>query len=294
MEEIVYLNGSLVPRSRACVPVYDHGFLYGYALFETVRAYHGRLFRLERHLERLRGSARSIGLSPRLADYDLAGACEAALKANRLEDARLRLTVTRGETEHYPGVFGEGVPGVVVTARPYQPPPEANFQKGFTAVISRYKRLSRSPLAGVKSSNYLLNVLARMEAEAAGGDEALLPDESGHLTEGSISNLFFVRQGGLVTPPLTSGNLPGVTREIILKLAGKLRIKVLEENVSFTGLGDFTEAFLTNSLIEVMPLVRVRSEDGRVATLGEGRPGEVTGSLRAAYRRLVEAETGRG
>ncbi|MFQ6121888.1 MAG: aminotransferase class IV [Dehalococcoidales bacterium] len=293
MEEFVYLNGSLIPRSQARVSVFDHGFLYGYGLFETMRAYHGKIFLLERHLKRLLNSAVVIGLSSQLAEIDLSKACYDTLKANGLLDARLRLTVSRGEVDSFPGSGTNVAPTVLVTATSYQALSAQRYNKGFKAGVASFRRYSQSPLSRLKSANYLLSVLARMEAEASGLDEALLLNEHGFIAEGSTSNIFFVSSVGLVTPSLESGILPGITREVVMELADSLGVNVTEGEVKLEDLGQFDEAFLTNSVMEIMPLVEVRDNEGKSLTIGSGRPGKLTKRLMAAYKEMVERETSR-
>lgn len=291
MEEIVYLNGSLLPRSQARVSVYDYGFLYGYALFETMRAYRGKIFLLERHLERLMKSAGIISISSGLAEIDLPRACKDTLIANNLENARLRLTVSRGEIDSFPGYRVDIMPTVLITARKYVPLPEQTYSSGYRALISSYRRYSLSLLSRIKSANYLLNVMAKMEAEAAGLDEALLLDERGFIAEGSISNIFFVTEQSLVTPSLDSGILPGITRGVVMEIARSLGVGVIEREVKPEELERFSEAFLTNSVMAIMPLVEVRDNTGRSLTIGSGRPGKLTRRLMAAYSSMVEKET---
>jgi branched-chain amino acid aminotransferase group I len=291
MEEVVYFNGSLVPRSQARISVFDHGFLYGYGLFETMRAYGGKIFRLDRHLKRILTAAEIIGMESGLAGIDLAKACLDTLEANGLKDARLRLTVSRGEVESFPGTGAGAAPTVLVTAKAYTPLSKEAYARGFRAGIPSLRRYSGSPLSRLKSTSYMVSVLAKMESEAAGLDEALLLNENGSITEGSISNVFFVSSGSLVTPPVDSGILPGVTRETVLEIARVAGMRVAEREVKPEELGRFDEAFLTNSVMEVMPLVEVR--DAREAiTIGSGKPGKLTGKLMAAYKEMVEREIG--
>ena len=146
MEEIIYLNGSLLPHSQAKVSVFDHGFLYGYGLFETMRAYHGKIFLLDRHLRRLTSSAEVIGLASRLAETGLEKACYDTLQANNLKEARLRLAVSRGEADSFPGSGVNIMPTVLVTARAYSAMPAETYDKGFEAGISSFRRCSQSPL----------------------------------------------------------------------------------------------------------------------------------------------------
>ncbi len=266
MTEIVYLNGSLVARSQARVSAFDHGFLYGYGLFETMRAYRGKIFRLDRHLQRLMDSSGILGMADGLADIDLGRACTDTLAANRLTDARLRLTVSRGEVTSFPGVNDHTIPTVLVAATPYSPPPPVVYTRGYTAGIASLRRQSHSVLSEIKSTNYLLSILAKMESERAGLDEALLLNEQGLIAEGSISNLFFVRGELLLTPPVVSGILPGVTREVVMELARALAIDSHEVDIKQVDIQNFDEAFLTNSVLEIMPLVRIRKADGETLT----------------------------
>lgn len=289
MEEIVYLNGSLVPGSQAKVSVFDYGFLYGHGLFETMRAYQGKIFLLERHVKRLLDSAEVIGLGAGLASIDLSKACSETLKANNLKDARLRLTVSRGEAGPFPSA--DSAPTVLVTATAYSGLPAQLYDNGFKAGISSLRRYSQSLLSRVKSTNYLLSVMAKMEAEAAGLDETLLLNEQGVIAEGSISNVFFGARSGLVTPPVESGLLPGITRAVVMELASTLKIGAKEVDIKLEELSRFDEAFLTNSVMEIMPLVEIRDSAGKAITFGSGRPGQITRGLMVAYRKLVERET---
>jgi len=294
MEEIVYLNGSLVPRSQARISVFDHGFLYGYGLFETMRAYHGTIFLLERHLNRLLISSQIIGLDSKLAKINLGKACIDTLIANGLEDARLRLTVSRGEVDSFPGPSISSTPTVLVTARSYSAPSPQIYSKGFKVGVSSLHRYSQSPLSRLKSANYLISILARMESEAAGLDESLILNERGFLTECSTSNIFFVTSHtGLVTPSLESGILPGITREVVIELADDLKIDVVQGEIRLEDLEQFDEAFLTNSLMEIMPLVEVRDNMGKITPIGSGSPGQLTKRLISAYREMVEQQTAR-
>lgn len=290
MAEMIYLNGSLVPRSEARISVFDHGFLYGYGLFETMRAYDGRIFLLERHLSRLKTSAASIGLG--LGGIDLAQACKDTLEANNLENARIRLTVSHGESDELPWQETDNQPTVVITARDYQPFPPDVYEKGFKVGISSYQRSRHSSLSGIKSINYLVNVLARREATLNGLDEALLLNEDGYLTEGSTSNIFFVKSSCLVTPSLDSGILPGITRDLVIEIAGRLGIKITEENISPSDLPQFQEAFLTNSTMEIMPVSSIIVQDGQSTVFQSGGIGEVIQRLINTYKERVAEETG--
>ncbi len=283
MSDIVYLNGSLMPRSQASISVLDYGFLYGFGLFETMRAYGGRVFRLDRHIKRLASSAEMLGFS--IGELDLKGATIDTIRANKLGDARIRITISIGEGGIVPDPSTCSKPTVLILAEGYQPYPEQAYKTGFRAVVSSIRRNSQSPLSRLKSANYLESMLARQEARAAGVDEALCLNEKGLLAEASMSNIFLVTDGILRTPGQESGILPGITRETVLELAPQLGINALEHDIRLDELFQAQEAFLTNSLIEVMPLVEI---DGK--PIGSGRPGSLTKRLMVAYKKLVLTE----
>jgi branched-subunit amino acid aminotransferase/4-amino-4-deoxychorismate lyase len=267
MEQIVYLNGALIPRSQARISPFDLGFLYGYALFETMRAYSGHIFRLNKHLERLKQSAALVGLP--LDVFDLEKACYNTLKSNKLDDARIRLTISIGEGKAIPDPPKQPKPTVLVMASGYSPPSAETYRNGYKAIVSSVRQNSQSPLSRLKTANYLNNILARKEAKAKGADEALLLNERNLLCEGSTSNVFLVSRESLITPSVESGCLPGITRQEV-QLDELLRAN---------------EAFLTNSLIELMPLTRVKDK-----LIGEGKMGKVTEKLMSAYKKLVAKE----
>lgn len=283
MTEIIYFNGHLVPRAEAKLSPFDHGFLYGYGLFETMRAYEGHIFRLDRHLTRLRCSAESLGLRAKLDAFDLENACVETLQANKLKDARLRLTITAGEGDMIPDLNTCSNLTVLVAAKNFVPLPPERYEQGFKAALSFLRRDSQSPLSRLKCTCYVSNILARMEAKAAGCDEAIMLNELGYIAEGSTANIFLVSKGELSTPSLESGILPGIAREAVLEIARDLNIKTVERQVELRELSRAEEAFVTNSIIEVMPLTWLNGEP-----IGTGKPGKLTRNLMAAYKELVK------
>jgi branched-chain amino acid aminotransferase len=287
MDKIVYLNGRLVPQSEAKLSPFDHGFLYGYGLFETMRAYSGHIFRLDSHLTRLGIAAESIGLThstltTKEGRQSLKAACTATLEANELKDARVRLTVSAGEGDMTPDPRTCSNPTILITARHLDPLPPERYEAGFKATVSSLRCNSQSPLSRLKSTCYIENILARTTAKASGYDEAIFLNEQGHLAEGSTSNVFLVSHGELVTPSLESGVLPGITREVVLEIARTSNIKATERSVDLNELIVGEEVFLTNSILELMPLVSVEGK-----SIGTGEIGKLTGDLLAAYRKLV-------
>jgi len=275
----VYLDGELVAAERAALPALDRGLLYGYGLFETMRSYGGRVFRLAQHYRRLRIGADLLAMRLPLTPEALEDAADATLARNALADARLRLTVTAGPDG--------GRASVLLTAREVTEYPPELRRRGMAAVVSAVRRNETSPLAGVKSLNCLDNLLAREEARRRGAGEAIFLNSRGFIAEGAASNVFLVRDGKLLAPGIGSGALPGITREAVLELAGEEGLAVGEADVSPGDLAAAAaEAFLTGSVMEVMPLVSV---DGK--PVGTGRPGPLTQRLAGAYRALVARET---
>lgn len=292
MEEKVYLNGSLVPRSEAKISISDHGLLYGYGLFESMRAYHGKIFLLDRHLARLLHAADTIGLKGLDGDA-LSRACLDTLTANNLQDARIRLTVTGGDSDAFPWDDSDGQPSIIITARPYHPFPPEKYASGFKIGIASVRRCRQSVVATMKSTNYLINVMARKEVAARGMDEALILNDDGYLAEGAGSNIFFVRSSRVVTPSLNSGILPGVTRGVVGELADGLDIGMTEGTLGLSSIKQCDEVFMTNAVIEIMPVTAIGDETGHVAAIGDGKPGPITRKLMAAYKEMVEKETGK-
>jgi branched-chain amino acid aminotransferase len=278
----VNLNGSLVPAAEARLPLLDHAVLYGDGLFETLRVYGGRFFRLEAHLERLQASSGQLRLSLPWSADSLVGALRDTVRANGIGDGVVRLTVTRGEGPPVPDPARCGKPSFFVTSRPGPPPGEEAFEKGVSACLAGSH--PRTFVPGVKSLSYLPFQQARVEARRRGFDDGLLA-VGGDVVEGSTGNLFVVREGRLETPDLLSGCLPGITRAAVMELARAAGIPVVERSVSVTDLPACEELFLTSSVAELVPVARW---EGR--TVGDGSPGPLTRRLRRDYGALVLRE----
>ena len=214
-------------------------------------------------------------------DETLASAISTLLDRNEPADARVRITLSRGAGE-------EPVPTLLITVTPFEPYPERLYREGASLLVSPYRLNETSPLAGYKTANYLLNLRAREEARVARADDALLLNTRGEVAEASVANVFMVSEDGLVTPCLDTGVLPGITRAIVLKLAGEEGIlSVAEKRFGLSALLEADEAFMTNSLMEVVPVTRI---NGR--PVGAARPGATTYRLARRYRELVAAECG--
>jgi len=282
---LVYLNGHFVSREQALISVFDHGFLYGDGIYETMRAYGGAIFLLEKHLTRLKRSARAIALRLPASLDSIGDSLNESLRVNKLQDAYVRLHISRG-----PGEIGLdpslcSAPTIVIVAKPFHDYPSAYYDRGVSVEIVRTRR--NHPLAlppAIKGTNFLNNILAKIEAIKAGAFEGIMLNWEGYVAEGTISNIFMVRKGALHTPSLSSGILEGVTRDLVLHLAKKMKIPVRESRIAPKDLRAADECFITNTTMEIMPVTRINKKH-----VGAGRPGPITMELREAYKKEVLA-----
>lgn len=293
----VYLNDRFVDSKEAVVSVFDHGFLYGDGIYETLRAYGGRIFMLQQHLARLRRSGRLIGLELPIPEKDWPALLNEALDRNelrpgrnRLDDAYLRITVSRGEGEIGLDPALCPRPTVVILAKPLTPYPPHLFREGVSLVIVQVRRnLSAALSPQIKSLNFLNNILAKLEATRAQAFDGIMLNAESHLTECTTSNLFFVRGGRLCTPSVDCGILDGITREVVLLLARENGVSTEEGRYNAEALRQADECFLTNTTMEIMP---VREVDK--IPIGSGHPGPLTMKLRELFRsnlsRFLERE----
>jgi len=284
MEQVVYVDGKFYPASDAKVSVFDHGLLYGDGVFEGIRAYNKRVFKLERHIERMYQSAKAIDLKIPHSKDEFIELILQTCRRNNIVDGYIRPIVTRG-----PGDLGldprkcKRGPSVVIIAQPsialY---PKEKYEQGLKLVTSSYRRVPPQSLSpSIKSLNYLNQIMARVEANQYGADEALLLDTQGYVSEASADNFFIVQNHSVMTPP-TATNLPGVTRETALELAEKLGIRAVEKPFTLYDVWAASEAFITGTAAEIGPVVEL---DGRV--IGDGRPGKITKQLIREFRDLV-------
>lgn len=274
------VNGVLTPAAEAKVSILDNGFSFGDSVYETLRTYRGRPFHLERHLLRLRASASRLGIDIPLRDEVFAQRLDLLLAGAQNDESYIRMIVSRGEGDlsyRFDRVKG---PTVVLVVKPYEPFPASYYTEGVPVIISTVRRNHPSALdPAIKSCNLLNNILAIREAQAKGALEPILLNAGGQLAEGAGSNVFIVRGGQALTPPLSAGILPGVTRATLLQIGPAIGIPTREEVLRQEDLSAADEAFLTSTLKEVMP---IRSVDGRA--IGDGKPGPVSLRLLQALR----------
>lgn len=257
-ERMAYVSGRVVPLDEARVSVLDRGLLYGDGLFETIRVSGGRCIRLDRHLERLRSGSELLRLDAAPTDAEAREIIDSVLEANGLRDARIRLTLTRGESTG-PGRLGadhSDLPTVIVTADPLP----ASRPMPADVVISSVRRDETSPLSSAKTLNYLPSILARMEAEEAGADDAILLNSRGMVSDGVTGNVFLVRDARLATPSPAQGPLPGTARAALIEIAPSIGLEVVETEIDPRELTLADEVFFTNAVQLVRPIRSVSGE----------------------------------
>jgi len=282
----IYIDGSLYDKDDAKVSVFDHGLLYGDGVFEGIRAYNGRVFRLEEHVERFFDSARGILLDFPLSREEAAAAIVDTVRASGLKDAYIRAVLTRGAGDLGLDMRKCKRPTFIIIVDKIALYPEAVYRKGLDLVTSSLRRPAADVLnPAIKSLNYLTSILARAEATRAGAHEAVLLNQQGHVAECTGDNIFMVHGGRLRTPPLWSGILGGITRAVVLDIArGKLGLEAVEDVCTTFDLYRADEVFVTGTGAEVIGAVRI---DGRV--IGNGLPGPVTQRIVSAFREYANS-----
>ncbi len=286
MSRKIFLNGKLIPNEEAVVSVFDHGLLYGDGVFEGIRAYNGKVFRLTEHIRRLYESAHSIMLKIPYSQEDMIKAVIDTVNANNLRDAYIRLVVTRGVGDLGMDPLKCPKAQVIIIADKIVIYPEELYEKGLNVITVATRRTSANALdPKIKSLNYLNNIHVKMEANRAGVLEALMLNDQGYILEGSADNIFIYRNGKLITPPGYLGVLIGITRQAIIELAQREGIPVVEEPFTRHDLYVSDECFLTGTAAEVIPVVEA---DMRI--IGEGTPGLVTRRLIKLFREHARNE----
>ncbi len=272
MEEIIFLDGKFVSSKKALISALEPGFLYGWGLFETMRSFNGKIVYFDEHLKRIKNSCSGLRLK---FPYSLDRAkdiIKEAVKINGFKDSYVRLTFFKTINAAQ----------ILVIVKRYRPFSAKIYKSGFRACISPLRQDEKSPLAQIKTTGRILCQLSYLEAKRKGFDEALILNNKGYVTEGSRTNIFLVKNKRIFTPSLNCGCLPGITRKVIFDLAGESGLNINEGNLSINDLKNADEAFLTNSLMGVMPLV---SAEGK--KIGGGKSGNLTSFLMGKYNLLL-------
>jgi len=284
MAEQVFLNDKLVDAERACVPASDSGLLYGSGLFETMRSQNGRVFRLQDHLERLFRSGAALSINHEFDAKFLSDAIGSVLKANELTEARLRLTLTNGPVGQSPE---QPRPTLLIAATQLQHYPPEFYRSGVIVVLCPYRQNPTDPIASHKTTNYYSRLLALTLARQQGASEALWFTTDSRLAEGCVSNVFLVKDSKLLTPPLETPVLPGIARKTICEIAAEQSIEVVEKDLYIADVLEANEIFLTNVIMEVLPVVGVEKHN-----VGDAQVGPLTSKLREQFLARIDTECG--
>ena len=287
MGATVFVNGRISDAATASVPVFDHGFLYGEGVYETLRTYHRLPFLFDRHFRRLRHSASLMDLPVPFSQHELLEHIRKTMDAHAggLDEAYIRVLLTRGVGELTYNPSATPTPTLVIIVKPFVAPAESTFTDGIRlSLVSVRRNHPRALNPMIKSNNLMNNALAMQEALRAGAEEALMRNQDGELVECSQSNVFLVRRGEAVTPPLSAGLLPGITREFILEMAAELGIPAKEARLTPDDLRSADEAFISGTTREVTPVVRIDDQ-----VVGSGKPGPVTVKLLTEFRKRADA-----
>ncbi len=266
-----FLNGKLLSGGKIDADMLEAGLFYGWGVFETLRSYKNKIVYFDEHLKRARHGCKLIKIDSPFSDLGLKKTIRRAVKSSGEEDCKVKIVFFRTQTGT----------SILVSATKYISPYLEKSKNGFSACVVSIKKDNGSILSGIKSLNYLPFQLAYSEAKEKGFDEGLMLNKKGMLAEGSRSNIFVVKDSKLITPPLNSGCLPGITRKVVIDLVKKYNIKLIEDNISPIGLAGFDEAFLTNSLMGVMPLVMLGNKK-----VSHGKAGKLTRFIQQEYSLL--------
>ncbi|MEM2321279.1 MAG: branched-chain-amino-acid transaminase [Candidatus Bathyarchaeia archaeon] len=282
---LVYIDGKYCPRDEAKISVFDHGLLYGDGVFEGIRAYNGVVFKLREHIDRLYESAHAIMLNIPMTREEMINAVLETLRRNDLRDAYIRLIVTRGVGDlgldprkcHKPSI-------IIITVPMLKLYDEEKRREGISVIISWVRRDSVDATSHeIKSLNYLNSILAKIEANNVGADEAIILDKNGFICEATGENIFMIKDGKIYTPPRSSGALPGITAIVVKRIAAKLGYEVIEKNITVTELFNADEAFLTGTGAEIMPIREINKRK-----IGAGGMGPITERILKEFMKITK------
>jgi branched-chain amino acid aminotransferase len=283
-ERLVYVDGELYKKSEAKVSVFDHGYLYGDGVFEGIRVYNGRIFRCQEHIDRLFCAAKAIMLEIPLSKDEIRDAMSETIRKNGLNDAYVRLVVSRGVGDLGLSPTNCGKPTVVIIADTIQLYSDEMYEKGMNVVTAATRRNNPGALdPQIKSLNYLNNIMAKIEANLKGVPEAIMLNPAGIVCECTGDNVFIIKDGQIVTPPIYLGALDGITRKTVMKIANNLGYEVTEKEFTLFNLYNADECFFTGTAAELIAVTKV---DGRV--IGSGVRGEVTAKIHEAFQKYAQ------
>ncbi len=282
MSNFIFLNGKIVPDADANISSADRGFLYGDSIYETLRSYMGKPFKLYEHLERMRHSAKQLQISFEYTNTDIGGWINKLIEKNRSQDAYIRITLSRGAGGSRLQMDDNLEPTTLIQVKPFTPYEKKLYDKGMSLIVSDYKRSTSCPISLHKSTNLLQSILLKEEANNKAAHDSIILNTDGYIAECVVSNIFMVSGGSVITPSLDTNILPGITRKTVLDICRNNGIPISEERFAIERLVNAEEVFITNSLMEIMPVSKIDD-----SMIGKAIPGGTTQQLMNAYKRLI-------
>ena len=282
MTNYIFLNGRIIPVTEGSISTGDRGFLYGDGIFETFRTYNGEPFKLAEHLERMRCSAEKLKILPVYTNAEISETITKLLEKNSVQDAYIRITLSRGEGGSALQMSNGLRSTILIQVKPFTPYDEKLYNEGMSLIVSGHRRSTTSPICRHKTTNLLTSILLKEEAKDKSANEAIVINTDGYVAECIVSNIFIINNGSVITPSLDTNILPGITRRTMLDICQNSGIPAREECFKIESLIKAEEVFITNSLMEIMPVSRV--EDNKI---GKVTPGKITKQLMSAYKRLI-------
>ncbi len=282
MTKFIFLNDKIIPDTDGIISTGDRGFLYGDGIYETLRSYDGKPFKLTDHLERMRNSAKQLRISFNHTDTDIGERINELIEKNHSNDAYIRITLSRGTGGSALQMDDNINPNILIQVKPFTPYERKLYEDGMSLVISNCRRSTSSPIYCHKTTNLLTSILLKEEANKKSAHEAIILNTDGYVAECIVSNIFMVSRGSVITPSLDTNILPGITRKTILGICYDSGIPVSEDLFTIERLVKSDEVFITNSLMEIMPVSKIENYK-----IGNTIPGKITQHLMSAYKHLI-------
>lgn len=280
--KFIFLNGKIISDTEGSVSSGDRGFLYGDGIFETLRSYNGKPFKLAEHLERMRCSAEKLSISFEYTNAEISESITKLLEKNSIQDAYIRITLSRGTGGNGLGINNNLKSTILIQIKSFTPYERKLYDEGMSLIVSRHRRSTSCPISSHKTTNLLTSILLKEEAKRMAANEAIVINTDGYVAECVVSNIFMVNNGSVVTPSLDTNILPGITRKTVLDICQNSGIPTREECFRIETLIKAEEVFITNSLMEIMPVSRI--DDFKI---GNTIPGKITKQIMSAYKRLI-------
>ena len=281
--EFIFLNGKIISNTDGNISSGDRGFLYGDGIYETLRSYNGKPFKLAEHLERMRHSAKQLKISFGYTNADIGETVNDLIEKNRSQDAYIRITLSRGTGGSRLQMDDSLDPTVIIQAKPFTPYEKELYEEGMSLVVSDCRRSTSCPISRHKSINLLKSILLKEEAKKRSAHETIVLNTDGYVAECVVSNIFFVNNGSIVTSSLDTNILPGITRRTVLDICTDSSIPASEKLFKAEALLNADEVFITNSLMEIMPVSKIENYK-----IGDAIPGKITQQLMSAYKHLIQ------